>query len=136
MRSRAMSRELRVVFPGRRRVDALYKGSTIQTDQPVSNGGEDSAPSPFDYFLTSIGTCAGYYVLNFCQSRNISTEGLSLSLTTEWNEEMHLIDRMSIAITLPPDFPEKYRGAVIKAAEKCMVKRHLQQPPQFDIHTV
>jgi putative redox protein len=32
-----------------------------------------SAPSPFDLFMLSIGTCAGYYVLTFLQQRGLST---------------------------------------------------------------
>ena len=70
MEARKMDMEIQ--FPGGKKVDALYKGFTIKTDQPKNEGGEGSAPEPFSLFLTSIGTCAGIYVLNFCQNRNIS----------------------------------------------------------------
>jgi len=40
---------------------------------------------PFDYFLASIGTCAGIYVLSFCQERQIATEGLALTQRLEFS---------------------------------------------------
>jgi len=34
---------------------------------------------------------------------------------------------------LPPDFPEKYKEAAIKAAEQCTVKKHLLKPPVINV---
>ena len=65
---------MQVTFPGNMKVEAYFKGYTITTDQPKDEGGDESAPSPFDLFLASIATCAGYYVLSFCQKRNISAD--------------------------------------------------------------
>src|SRR5690242_16184098 len=72
-----------VTFPGGKRVAANVAGRVIRTDQPASLGGEDSAPAPFDLFLASIATCAGIYVLGFCQARNLSTEGLAVRQRVE-----------------------------------------------------
>ena len=38
-------------------------------------------------------------------------------------------------IQLPPDFPEKYRESVIRAAELCTVKKHLEHPPVIAVST-
>jgi ribosomal protein S12 methylthiotransferase accessory factor len=127
--------DMEIAFSGGKRVDALYKGFTIQTDQSVFSGGEGSAPQPFDLFLASIGTCAGIYVLVFCQQRKIPTEGIRLIQRTEKDREIKMITKISIEIQLPPDFPEKYKAAVIKAAGYCGVKRHMHQPPAFEIYT-
>ncbi|MBW2050564.1 MAG: osmotically inducible protein OsmC, partial [Deltaproteobacteria bacterium] len=48
-----------VSFPGGKRVDAQIGGFTIKTDQSRDNGGDESAPEPFQLFLASIATCAG-----------------------------------------------------------------------------
>ena len=122
-----------ITFPGGKRVDAEYKGFTVQTDQPATAGGEGSAPAPFDLFLASIGTCAGIYVLSFCQERQIPIEGARLVQRTERDPETRLIGRIAIDIELPPGFPEKYREAVKSAAELCTVKKHIARPPAFDI---
>ncbi len=125
---------MHISFPGGKKVNAEYKGFTIRTDQPENEGGENSAPSPFDLFLSSIGTCAGYYVINFCRERNISYQDIELTLTTERNPEKGLIGKITIELKLPAGFPERYREAVIRAANLCTVKKHLADPPEFQIY--
>lgn len=125
--------QMEIVLPGGKKVNALYKGFTIQTDQPKSAGGEGSAPAPFDLFLTSIGTCVGYYVLRFCQERKIPTKDIKLFLNTERNAESKMIGKIKVEIQLPFNFPEKYKNTVVKAAELCTVKKHLFDPPVIEI---
>ncbi len=125
-----------VTFPGSTRVNAEYKGSTIETDQSITGGGEGSAPAPFDLFLASIATCAGYYVMSFCQGRDIPTDDISVVMKSEWNREAHLIRTITIDIQLPADFPEKYKKAVIASADKCSVKRHILNAPEFKINAL
>jgi putative redox protein len=125
--------EMIVTFPGNKRVDAQYKGFDIHTDQSVANGGEASAPAPFDLFLASIATCAGIYVLEFCQHRSIPVKNIRLIQKTERNSETRMIEKIIIELFVPPEFPEKYKDAVIRAAQLCSVKKHLFQPPEFSI---
>jgi putative redox protein len=127
--------DMRVFFPGNKRVYADYKGFTIETDQPVGAEGDGSAPAPFDLFLASLGTCAGIYVLGFMQQRGLSTEGAGLTLRTERDPDTNMLSRVDIQIILPPNFPEKYKDAVIRAADLCAVKRHIDNPPAFTIST-
>jgi ribosomal protein S12 methylthiotransferase accessory factor len=127
---------MEVQFPGGMRVDALQGGLRIRTDQPDAAGGPGSAPSPFDLFLASIGTCAGFYALRFLQERKLETSGLSLSMTPEWDVGRRLVSRIRIVITLPDSFPEKYRDAILRAVDQCSVKRHLAQPPEFETMTI
>ncbi len=128
-----MKKDIEIVFPGGKKVDALYKDFRIQTDQPKHSGGEGSAPAPFDLFLASIGSCAGIYVLSFCQERNIPTNEIKLILRIERNRESWMITRIEIEIQIPPEFPAKYKKAVVKAAELCTVTKHLYDPPVFNI---
>ena len=128
-----MNREMRVSFPGGLRVNADYKGFVIKTDQPAYSGGDGSAPAPFDLFLASIATCAGIYVLFFCQKRGIPTEEAAVVMKTARNPETKKIEKISIEIQLPPEFPEKYEKAVIKAVDACSVKEHILNPPAFEV---
>lgn len=127
--------DMKVYFPGNKRVFADYKGFTIETDQPEHGGGDDSAPAPFDLFVASIGTCAGIFMLGFLQSRGIPTEEAGLTLRTERDPEAGLIGKMVLDLQLPAEFPEKYTAAIVNAVELCTVKRHLHQPPQFEVNT-
>ncbi len=123
--------EMLIDFPGGSRVDAHFGGFTLRTDQPPAA----SAPSPFDTFLASIGTCAGIYVLGFCQQRHLNTEGLRIIERTHRNPMSGMVDKIDLEIQLPAGFPEKYRESVIRSAELCAVKKHLQNPPSFEITT-
>ena len=126
-------KKIDVTFPGGKRVDAHYNGRTVHTDQSEKNGGEGSAPEPFDLFFVSMATCAGIYVLEFCDSRNLNTEGLGVNLESAFDPEKKLFTKVAISITLPKDFPDKYRKAILRAADLCTVKKHLMNPPEFDI---
>jgi ribosomal protein S12 methylthiotransferase accessory factor len=128
-----MDREMKISFPGGLRVDAEYKGFVIKTDQPAYSGGDGSAPAPFDLFLASIATCAGIYVLFFCQRREIPTENAAVVMKTRRNPETRRIEKISIEIKLPPEFPEKYKKAVIKAVDSCSVKEHILDPPAIEV---
>jgi ribosomal protein S12 methylthiotransferase accessory factor len=128
--------EMKITFPGGKKVNAEMGGMVIPTDQPVEDGGEGTAPSPFIYFLSSLGTCAGIYVLGFCQQRDIDTTGLSLTQHMEFGTDetgRKKLAKIRIEILLPPGFPEKYRNAIVKAAELCTVKKVISDPPEFEI---
>ncbi len=127
--------DMEVFFPGNKRVYVRHKGFVIETDQPAQSGGDESAPSPFDLFLASVGACAGIYVLSFLEQRGLSAQGAGIVLKTERDPETKLVSKISLEIKLPSEFPEKYRDAVIRAAEMCAVKRHLDNPPAFETYT-
>lgn len=128
--------DMLITFPGGARVDAEYGAHVIKTDQPVRAGGQDSAPAPFSLFLASIGTCAGIYVLGFCTQRGLSTEGIRLVQRMKKNPETRMIDEIDIDIEVPPEFPAKYYDALVRAANQCAVKKHMENPPRFDVRTV
>ena len=122
-----------ISFPGGVVVDANYKGHTVRTDQPAGAGGSDTAMSPFDLFLASIATCMGFYALRFCQERNLSTEGLRLTLDPIRDEATKRVAIVRIALDLPPGFPAKYRAAIERAVDHCAVKKHILEPPSFEL---
>lgn len=122
-----------VSFPGGKRVDARVGGFVIHTDQPVEHGGEGSAVAPFDLFLASLATCAGLYVLGFCQARGLSTDGLELHQQVELEPTTKLPVRIRMEVLLPPSFPERYRAAIVRAAEGCKVKKTLAAAPAIEV---
>ena len=131
--------EITITFPGNMKVNAEVNGMVIPTDQPVTQGGDGTAPSPFVHFLASIGTCAGIYVLSFCRERGIPTENVTLTqrmIHAPGPDGAMGLATIKLDINVPPDFPEKYRNALVKVAEQCAVKKAIAKPPQFEITTV
>ncbi len=127
--------DMEITFPGGARVDANFGPFTVQTDQPPLGGGEGLAPTPFAVFLSSIGTCAGIYVLGFLRKRGLSIEGVSLRQRMHTNPVTGMVGEIEIDIQVPPDFPERYLDALIRTAELCAVKKHFENPPSFNIQT-
>ena len=127
--------EMIIDFPGGARVDAHFGPYTVMTDQPPMGGGQASAPTPFSLFLASLGTCAGIYVLGFCRQRSLPTDGIRLTQSAERDPVTHLVSNVSLEIQLPSGFPEKYKEALIRSAEQCAVKKHLEKPPKIVVTT-
>ena len=127
--------EMIISFAGGKKVNADYRGFTIETDQSVRNGGEGSAPEPFSLFLASIGTCAGIYVYSFCRERDLSTRDIRIIQTHHRKADGNGIGKISIDIEVPEDFPEKYRKTLAKVAGLCAVKKHILNPPVFEVAT-
>ncbi len=124
---------MEITFDGGKVVTAHSHGHIIKTDQPVDSGGGDTAASPFELFLASIGTCAGIYVKSFCDNRQIPADKIKIIQTTEYNKETGLPTSIKIDIQLPPDFPEKYKASVLHVAGLCKVKKSIASPPTFEI---
>jgi putative redox protein len=127
-----MSERLDVSFPGGKRVDVRIRDFEIATDQSAKAGGDASAPEPFDLFLASMAACTGIYALNFCQSRKLSTEGLSLSMLWERDEKRPLQARGRLRLTLPEGFPPKYRDGILRAMDLCAVKKQIENAPEIN----
>ena len=126
---------MEITFDGGKVITAHLNGHIIRTDQPLDNGGTNTAPAPFDLFLASIGTCAGIYIKGFCDKRQIPTDNMKIIQDIEFNPQTRLPARITLNIQLPHDFPEKYKEAVINAADLCLVKKTISAQPQFRIFT-
>lgn len=125
-----------VSFPGGKRVNAAYDGFEVATDQAPDSGGEGAAPEPFDLFLASLATCAGIYVLGFCQKRKIPHDGIRLVQSWQRDEKTRRLVSIAITIEVPPTFPVKYHDALVRAANQCAVKKTIENPPAFVVETV
>lgn len=123
--------EMLINFPGGSRVDAHFGSFVIPTDQPPSA----SAPTPFDVFLSSIGTCAGIYVLGFCTKHELPIEGIRILEKIHTNPTSGMVDKIDLEIQVPSSFPKEHYASLIRSAELCKVKKHIAQPPKFDITT-
>lgn len=126
---------MEITFDGGKVITAHTHGLTIRTDQPLDNGGGNTAPAPYDLFLASIGTCAGIYIKGFCDNRNLPADGIKIIQTHEWDQETGLPTNIKLDIKLPSGFPEKYKASLIHVADLCKVKKTIANPPKFEIIT-
>jgi len=115
------------------KLQANFGKHQIISDQSVSAGGDAAYPEPFDYFLASMPLCAAFYIRKFCEARDINTDGISLSQEHSTVSEDKYRKAFSINVSLPEDFPEKYKKALLAAANSCTVKKVIQAMPEFSI---
>ena len=130
-----MEKTIEVSFPGGKKVDGKIENMIIKTDQPIKDGGEGTAPEPFHLFLASIATCAGIYALDFCQAREIETQDMTLTMNCEFDPSGRVCQKLSIDLRVPTGFPEKYKKAIVRTMDLCSVKKHIMNPPEFEIKT-
>lgn len=121
--------DLTIKLAGGNRIEAAWDGINVVTEQ------DGSAPSPFELFLASLGTCAGFYIASFCGKRGLSTDGIAIVQHVEFDEH-HVAQAITIDVTLPPGFPEQYRAAVLRSAGQCAVKKALEKPPRVEVRAV
>ena len=118
-------------------LQASFGEHQILSDQSVAVGGKAEHPEPFDYFLASMPLCAAFYMRKFCQQRDISTSGLKVVQNCEnAAEDDNYKKKITLAVTLPENFPKKYNKAILAAANTCTVKKVIQALPEFDIAIV
>lgn len=124
-----------VAFNGNMQISAAIDDFIIATDQSVKEGGDGTAPNPFQLFLASMATCAGVYAKRFCETRKLETKGLGLRIICDYAEKGFKVEKITYEISLPEGFPEKYKAPLIRAVDLCTVKKHVTEAPDFEIVT-
>lgn len=127
--------ELKVSLEGNKKVSTQIGDHLILTDQPEKNGGSNSAPAPYDLFLASIATCAGFYIQSYCQNKDIDTSGIEISMAVT-RDDKKVINGFVTTISVPEEFPEKLHGVLEKVASQCAVKKTIMAGPGFVVETV
>jgi len=116
---------------------ASFGDHEILSDQIIDAGGKGEYPEPLDYFLASMPLCAAFYIRKFCQSRDISTDGINISQeNVNIDENDKYKKKLVLNIELPDSFPKKYQKALLAAANTCTVKRVIQAAPEFEVNLV
>ena len=123
---------LTVTLPGGRRVDVETRGHVIATDQPLDNRGTDTAATPFELFLASIGACAGIFVQGFCAARSLPTDGIKIHERARY-DDAGTLRAVDLDVELPNDFPERYKEAVKRAIDGCSVKKAIAAQPEISV---
>ncbi|MBC2703527.1 OsmC family protein [Desulfobacula sp.] len=112
----------KVTFPNNKKIDVEFNNFKIKTDQSKENGGDETAPEPFDVFISSLGACAGIYAKSFCDVRKLPTSNMHIFVDVLFNEGKKLMDQVNITLHVNQHFPEKYIKPIIKAMNGCAVK--------------
>ena len=108
------------------------RGHVLFADQPVSDGGDDTAPTPTEIFLAGLTGCVAFYAQRFLRRSGISTLGLRVDCDYEWAEHPHRVGEIRLAVTAP-GLPAERRDAFLRVIEHCSVHNTLAHPPAIEI---
>ena len=128
--------ELKVSLDEGKKVSTRVGDHVIVTDQPTKYGGANAAPAPYDLFMASIATCAGFYVKSYCDSKGIDTTGITITMKPSVDTKTKQVSGFVTTIAVPRSLPDKVHAALRRAAEQCAVKKTIKLPPQFVVETV
>ncbi len=128
--------ELKVTLEGGKKVATKVGNHVITTDQPTKYGGDDSAPAPFDLFIASIATCAGFFIKSYCDNKGIDATGIELSMTPTVDEKTKQVNGFVTKIHIPDSLPQELHAPLRRAAEQCTVKKAIKNQPAFLVETV
>jgi uncharacterized OsmC-like protein len=128
-----MDVETRVRYLGGARFEAESRGHKIMCDQPAENGGEDNGMTPPEFLLAALGTCAGYYTLQYLKARKLNAEGLSVKVEAGKAAQPARMDHFRIVIEVAGLDDPRHQEGLLRAAKSCLVHNTMLHAPSIEI---
>lgn len=114
---------------GRYQQDITVGQHVLIADEPLSVGGADAGPAPFDFLMAGLGACTSMTLRMYAERKGLALTRVSVALSHEKIDfEGKPRDRINRTITLEGDLSEEQRQRLLEIAEKCPLHRALSQP--------
>lgn len=104
------------------------------TDLLKSLGGDDSAPSPHDYFDAALASCKALTVKLYAQKKDIPLTGVTAEVTHDSTEEQKGKYKLNVKLTLKGVLTDEQRTELHRVADKCPVHK-LMTTAEISIET-
>lgn len=114
------------------RIECRVRDHVVMTDQPAPIG-DDSAPTPTEFFLLGLTACTCYYLLVGCQKHGIETAGLVVRAEAEPAKNPSRIGTIRMFLDVPAGVPEEKRDRLLKIAEACYVHNSIMHAPEISV---
>jgi putative redox protein len=109
------------------------RSHTIRCDQPVDNGGEDSAMTPPELMLASLGACAAFYAVQYLKTRNLAESGVEVSVTADKLKGPARLGNFNIHVECPVSLSEEQTEGLMRSVHHCLIHNTLLSPPEMKI---
>jgi putative redox protein len=115
--------------------DVVAGSHRLQADEPVSYGGGDAAPGPYDYLLIALGVCTSMTIGLYARRKKLPLENITVSLRharihardcEDCETKEGMLDRIEMAIELTGPLGPEQHAKLMEIAGKCPVHRTLK----------
>jgi uncharacterized OsmC-like protein len=127
------TQSVRVAHLSGDRFDINIRGHVIRTDQPVSDGGEDTGPTPTELFIASLAGCVAFYARRYLERHALPTEGLAVDADFRMGSRPARVARIEVRITIPDGVPAERCEALLAVASHCTVHNSLISVPEVSV---
>lgn len=110
------------------------RGHKLVCDQPQSNGGADQGMTPPELLLASVGTCAGYYAVQYLNARKLSADGLAIRVSAEKVMHPARLGPIRVDVESAASEDPRHRDGLVRAVEKCLIHATLAQPSAIEVN--
>ncbi|MGR0138143.1 MULTISPECIES: OsmC family protein [Pseudomonas] len=93
------------------------------TDLPKDLGGDDSAPSPHDYFDAALASCKALTVRLYAQKKDIPLTGVTVEVTHDAAQEQKGRYTLNVKLTLKGVLSDAQRDELHHVADRCPVHK-------------
>jgi uncharacterized OsmC-like protein len=126
--------EIKVTHEGGDRYRIGIRGHEVSVDQPVEDGGGDSAPTPTELFVAGLASCVAFYGGRYLARHHLATDGFGVSCSFEFARDRPArVASIEISVTLPEGFPPERREAFLAVVEHCTVHNSIVMGPDIAI---
>ena len=112
------------------------RSHSILCDQPPENGGKDTGMTPPELLLASLGSCAGFYAVQYLKARNLAAGGVEVSVTADKLKQPARLGSFNIHVTCPVPLTEEQTEGLMRSVHHCLVHNTLLSPPDIKIDLV
>lgn len=117
---------MEIVLEKGKKATAMFKGFRVSSDQPAAQGGEGSAPSPFDFFLASIALCSAGFAQAFFEKHGLPMDGVRMSMEPTVNEK-RVLERVVFKVHVPSSsFPAGREVELEQTIKRCYVSQNIK----------
>jgi uncharacterized OsmC-like protein len=128
--------EVKITHLDRVKFAIQARSHTIVCDQPADNGGEDSAMTPPELLLASLGSCAAFYAVQYLKTRNLAEIGVEVSVTAEKLKSPARLGDFQIRVACPVSLTEEQTEGLMRSVHHCLIHNTLLSPPEIKIELV
>lgn len=124
---------VRITYLAGDEFEVAVRTHRVRVDQPLADGGNDTAPTPTELFVSSLAACVAFYARRYLARHDLPADGLTVEAHYSISPRPARVGTVDLRIEVPEGVPEARKAAFLAVASHCTVHNTLVQPPVVNI---